>query len=395
MALKIEDQPVPKRRMGDRSQVLARYLGSTLQNGSNLGPQDECLGAARAGAETHVAADRLRGLLAVRMGRRHQRDTPTAYLGGNLHAADEIAHLGNPRAVYDRLGVRGVALGGALENLLQLPRARRPHRELEEETVDLGFRQGIGAFHFQRVLRGDQQKRRGEREGLGRQGNLLFLHRLQHGRLRLGRGAVDVVGQHHVGEKRPAVKLERAAPIRRLHHHVGADHVGGHQVGCALDALEAEVQHSAEGSRQQGLAQARKSFQQHVSAGNQRRQRAGDHVLLTHDDLADLRLHGIKISKKTVPLLIRAHRSYSPSCQGACSRASPSEYPCPIRLGQATAAERGETPELGLTVCRCICAPEYRGGTITHISYIPPISASGVVVVDQYAIIRFPVEESI
>jgi hypothetical protein len=40
----------------------------------------------------------------------------------------------------------------------------------------------------------------------------MLLHRLQHGRLGLGRGPVDLVGQDDLGEERTFLKLEVAPP---------------------------------------------------------------------------------------------------------------------------------------------------------------------------------------
>jgi hypothetical protein len=43
-------------------------------------------------------------------------------------------------------------------------------------------------------------------------GDGMLLHRLEHGRLGLGRGAVDLVGQDDLGEDRTLAKLEVAPP---------------------------------------------------------------------------------------------------------------------------------------------------------------------------------------
>jgi hypothetical protein len=43
--------------------------------------------------------------------------------------------------------------------------------------------------------------------------HLPLLHRLQQRRLRLGRRAVDLVGQQHVGEDRPLHEAELARPV--------------------------------------------------------------------------------------------------------------------------------------------------------------------------------------
>ena len=72
---------------------------------------------------------------------------------------------------------------------------------------------------------------------------MVLLHGLEQGGLRLGRRAVDLVGQHHVGEDRPVQEDELApAGLGVVLQDVGAGDVGGHQVGRELDALERQVQ---------------------------------------------------------------------------------------------------------------------------------------------------------
>ena len=68
-------------------------------------------------------------------------------------------------------------------------------------------------------------------------GDLLLLHRLEQRRLRLRRGAVDLVGQQQVGEDRSGLEAELALAVL-LDKDVRADDVGGHQVRRELDAVE-------------------------------------------------------------------------------------------------------------------------------------------------------------
>ena len=82
--------------------------------------------------------------------------------------------------------------------------------DVEHEAVELGFRQRIGPFLLDRVLRGDDEERVGQIVRLLAGGHLAFLHRLQQGGLRLRRRAVDLVGQHDVGEDRALDEAELA-----------------------------------------------------------------------------------------------------------------------------------------------------------------------------------------
>ena len=62
-----------------------------------------------------------------------------------------------------------------------------------------------------RVLRGYDEKWFGQGTGFPLCRHLSFLHCFQQGALRLGRGAIDLVGQHHLGEDRSRMKMEGAA----------------------------------------------------------------------------------------------------------------------------------------------------------------------------------------
>ena len=65
-----------------------------------------------------------------------------------------------------------------------------------------------------------------------------------------GGAQVDLVGEEEVGEDRAGPELEvgLALVVDR-----GAGHVGGHQVGCELEAREADARHLREGARHQRL----------------------------------------------------------------------------------------------------------------------------------------------
>ena len=72
-------------------------------------------------------------------------------------------------------------------------------------------------------------------------GDATFLHGLQQRRLGLGRGAVDLIGEHDVCKDRPADKPERALPGGViLLEDVTAGDIGRHQVGRKLDARKAQ-----------------------------------------------------------------------------------------------------------------------------------------------------------
>ncbi|SHU13010.1 Uncharacterised protein [Mycobacteroides abscessus subsp. abscessus] len=81
---------------------------------------------------------------------------------------------------------------------------------LEHESVHLRLRQWIGPLLVDRILRGQHQEWFRDLVDLSGDAGLSFLHRLQHGALRLRTGTVDLVQQHDVGMHRAELGLERA-----------------------------------------------------------------------------------------------------------------------------------------------------------------------------------------
>ena len=118
---------------------------------------------------------------------------------------------------------------------------------MHEEAVHLRLGQRVGALLLDGVLgRHDHEERR-QLVGRARHGDLPLLHGLEQRRLDLGRRAVDLVGQHDVGEDRP--RLEDEAFGRLLAEvHLRAGDVGRQQVGGELDPAEVRLQVLAPGS---------------------------------------------------------------------------------------------------------------------------------------------------
>ena len=85
--------------------------------------------------------------------------------------------------------------------------------------------------------------------------------------MRARRGAVDLVGQHDVGEDRAGAEDEL---LRLAVVEAAAGDVGRQQVGRELDAVELAGQAAGDGLAHQGLAHAGHVLQQHVLAGQQR-----------------------------------------------------------------------------------------------------------------------------
>ena len=92
--------------------------------------------------------------------------------------------------------------GHFVENLPLFLKCRITDDDFEHEPVHLRLRQRIGPFLINRVLGGEDQKRRRQGHGFTAQRHLPFLHGLEQRGLHLGRSAVDLVRQHEIGKDR-------------------------------------------------------------------------------------------------------------------------------------------------------------------------------------------------
>ena len=111
--------------------------------------------------------------------------------------------------------------------------------------------------------------------------HLPLLHRFQQGRLRLGRGAIDLVGQHDVGEDRTRYELKSLfLPVK----HGDADDVGRQEIARELNALERTVKRSGQAVRQRGFADARNIFEQKMATGQKADHRHLDDMGFSFDD---------------------------------------------------------------------------------------------------------------
>src|SRR5581483_3228356 len=109
-------------------------------------------------------------------------------------------------------------------------------------------------------------------------------HDLEQRRLDLGRGPVDLVGQHDVGEHGAELDLEG---LRRRLVDPGADEVGGDQVGGELHLDKVTAHRAGQRLGGQRLGQAGRPLQQAVAPGQQADEQPLGHPVLADDDLLD------------------------------------------------------------------------------------------------------------
>ena len=98
-------------------------------------------------------------------------------------------------------------------------------------------------------------------------------------------GAVHFVGKHDIGENRSFARREFA--FAGVVNESAGD-VGGQQVGGELDTPERCIE--ATGQRDDGkrFPQSRHAFDEHVVAGDERRQQSAQEVRLADDDSTEL-----------------------------------------------------------------------------------------------------------
>ena len=163
--------------------------------------------------------------------------------------------------------------------------------DLQQEPVELGLGQRIGAFLLQRVLGRQHMKRPRQRMILAGDRDPAFLHRLQQRRLGARARPVDLVRHQQLAEHRPRDKAERAPSALAFLEHFGAQNIGRHQVGRALNALVVQPEDGAQSLDQPGLGQAGHPDQQCMAAAQQGDQGLLDNLLLAKDDFADPGAH--------------------------------------------------------------------------------------------------------
>ena len=112
--------------------------------------------------------------------------------------------------------------------------------DAHQEAVELRFGQREGADLMHRVLRGDDEERARQRWVCPSAVTWPFFHRFEQGALRLGRGAVDLVGEHQLREQGPGRKRNALCRARRSNPDIGRQQVAGE-----LDARELQAKQRA------------------------------------------------------------------------------------------------------------------------------------------------------
>ena len=162
--------------------------------------------------------------------------------------------------------------------------------DLNQKPVKLGFGQRIGAFLFNRVLRGQHMERAAQRTVLAGDGDLAFLHRLQQRRLGARAGAVDLIRHQQLAEDRAFDEAEIAAAVSGCVQHLGPQDIGRHQVRRELNAVALQPHDGRQRVHKARLSQARQTDQQGMPAAEHGRQNQIHHLFLTDEAAVDAHL---------------------------------------------------------------------------------------------------------
>ena len=161
--------------------------------------------------------------------------------------------------------------GAAVANDFFLAGARGiTHANAHQETIELRFRKRVSAVMLDGILCRDYQKRIRQRVRVIVHRHLGFAHGFEQRGLRFRRGAIDFVGQHHVGENRAGLEFEILA---HWIENADADYVARQHVGSKLHALKAAMKRACQSLRQSGFADAGDIFDQQMAAREQRDKR--------------------------------------------------------------------------------------------------------------------------
>ena len=178
--------------------------------------------------------------------------------------------------------------GGRPGNLDLLGLRRIIELDQEHEPIELGLGQGIRPSCSIGFCVASTRNGVVKGKGLADHGHVVFLHRLEHRRLGLRWGPVDLVGQYDVREDRPVHELELPLAAGHVLKDIRARDVHRHQVGRELDPAELQRHGLGQLADQQCLGQPGHAHEQGMTPREQANRQPFDHLVLADDDPADL-----------------------------------------------------------------------------------------------------------
>ena len=272
--------------MAQQADVVGDDVGAPLLEGDRLGHLHECDASTGGGPHAHLPVQAGHGPRSSAAGGVDEGDDvllddgiDVDPFGGPLEPLDVVGGDGTPGH-----GLVEAAVRDAVQDIGLLRGPRVGEHLLHEEAVHLGLGQDVGALLLDGVLGGQDHEGMRQRVDDSADGGLALLHGLEHGRLGLGAGAVDLVEQDDVGVDRPQLGGHlTGGGVEDL----GAHDVVGHEVRRALDATEGAGDGGGQRLGGGGLGQAGHGLQQDVATGHQRGDQGRAQLLLTDDSLGE------------------------------------------------------------------------------------------------------------
>ena len=229
--------------IGQRPDVFDSHVVAAPEDGAHLAAEQQVLRGAQPGSPPDPVLDKVERFGIAGPGTPHQIDGKLGHVVRHVDLLDQPLEGQDVLAREHRIEVR-LVVRGRLHRHGQLIFSREiVDDDVEHEAVELGLGQGVGAFEFDGVLGSHDEERLFQLKEIAAGGHLIFLHRFEQRRLRLRRGAVDLVGEHHICKDRPLYELKGTlAGLVVFLDDFGAGDVARHQVRGKLNAVELQVE---------------------------------------------------------------------------------------------------------------------------------------------------------
>ena len=321
VCLETEQDAVPQSGKQAGFDVGERDCGATSEQRTCFAPEHDCLSRTSARAVANEAASSFIAVFAIGMSGEDQFGDEPQQVRATKHLAHEslkLAQLFGSELDPD-FGFR--ATRRRLEDLRHRVDRWRLDVESEQEPIELRLRERERALQFDRILCCHHMERVRKPVRRSRDGDRVFLHRLEQSRLRLGCRAVDLVSQHEPAEEGARLKAESPPPSLVV-DHLGSRCIARHEVGRELDAREFEAQASTERPNQHGLAEPWQTLEQHVAPGQDGSQQIVDECFLPDHLPSQLLSQGIDPGHQSRRPLLHRMRHQGSSRSAPCNQAS-------------------------------------------------------------------------
>src|SRR5216684_2088322 len=270
------DNAVRENGNGELFEVVGEAIVAAIEIGASLrgALEHECAARADAQSEQLALARAVDDLESV-----------IVQAGVDFDVRNGLLHGQNIADICDRIErIERIIANALAQNFLFRFVRGIAHFDAHQKAVELRFRQGIGAVMLDRILRGNHEKRLRQRERFAVDGDLRLVHGFEKRGLRARRGAIDFIGEDHVGENRPGAEFKFA---RFGIVDADAENIAGEQVRRELDALKAAMKGFRERLCESSFADAGNVFDEQVAAREQRDEGELDGVFLAVDGARD------------------------------------------------------------------------------------------------------------